>query len=118
VKKAPTPPPPQPIVPSKKTSIAARRPSTSVPVIRRSDTETIGRPKREIHPPPPKDLLYVDAPKKHRKAKKAKDDGTVEQLRFCAKLLSDIHRKQLYAIASPFYEPVGKWYRSPSSRRF
>ena len=110
VKKAatPPPPPPPPVAPPKKTSIAARRPSTSVPVIRRSDTEAIGRPKREIHPPPPKDLLYVDAPKKHRKTKRAKDDGTAEQLRFCSKLLSDIHRKQLYHIANPFYEPVGK----------
>ena len=107
VKKA-TPPPPPPVIPPKKTSTAVRRPSTSVPVIRRSDTETIGRPKREIHPPPPKDLLYADAPKKHRKAKRSKDDGTAEQLKFCNKLLSDLHRKQLYAIANPFYEPVGK----------
>lgn len=106
VKKVATPPPPQPVPPSKKASIAARRASTSVPVIRRSDTETVGRPKREIHPPPPKDLLYVDAPKKHRKTKRAKDDGTAEQLRFCSKLLSDIHRKQYYGIANPFYEPV------------
>jgi hypothetical protein len=85
----------------------ARRASTSVPVIRRSDTEIIGRPKREIHPPPPKDLPYADAPKKHRKNKRVKDDGTSEQLKFCVKMLQDLHRKQHYAVAGPFYEPVG-----------
>ncbi|RDB29127.1 SWR1 complex bromodomain subunit bdf1 [Hypsizygus marmoreus] len=107
VKKVATPPPPPPpSAPLKKPTVAARRPSTSVPVIRRSDTEAVGRPKREIHPPPPKDLTYADLPKKHRKAKVAKDDGTVEQLRFCSKLLIDLNRKQFYGIASPFYEPV------------
>jgi len=82
----------------------------SVPVIRRSDTmESIGRPKREIHPPPPKDLPYADAPKKTRKIKRVKDDGTNEQLKFAAKVLQDLHRKQHWNIASPFYEPVGEW---------
>jgi bromodomain-containing factor 1 len=47
-------------------------------------------------------------PKKARKGKGIKDDGTVEQLRFCAKVLQEISRKAYYAIASPFYEPVGK----------
>jgi hypothetical protein len=117
VKKAPSPPPPPPppavvaptpVLPPKKASSTARRMSTSVPVIRRSDTEAVGRPKREIHPPPPKDLAYADAPKKHRKQKVAKDDGTNEQLKFCGKVLGDLHRKQHYAIASPFYEPVGE----------
>lgn len=89
---------------------AARRPSTSVPVIRRSETEVPGsaRPKREIHPPPPKDLPYADVPKKTRKGKGLKNDGTAEQLKFCGKLLSDLSRKAHWTIASPFYEPVGK----------
>ncbi|KAG6911769.1 hypothetical protein DXG01_000015 [Tephrocybe rancida] len=100
------PPPPPPVVPPKKATIAARRPSTSVPVIRRSENEAVGRPKREIHPPPPKDLAYADAPKKHRKAKRGKDDGTAEQLRFCGRLLNDLHKKQYASIASPFYIPV------------
>lgn len=107
VKKAPTPPPPAP-VPSKKVQ-PARRPSTSVPVIRRSEPETVSaRPKREIHPPPPKDLPYADVPKKARKGKSIKDDGTAEQLKFCGKVLQDLGRKAHWAIASPFYEPVGK----------
>ncbi|GLB36381.1 putative transcription factor [Lyophyllum shimeji] len=103
----PPPPPPPPAAPPKKATVAARRPSTSVPVIRRSETEAaVSRPKREIHPPPPKDLAYADIPKKTRKPKTAKDDGTAEQLKFCSKLLTDLHKKQYVAIASPFYEPV------------
>ncbi|KAG6866801.1 hypothetical protein C0991_008737 [Blastosporella zonata] len=105
-KKVATPPPrPPPVAPPKKAVVPARRPSTSVPVIRRSDNEAVGRPKREIHPPPPKDLPYADAPKK-RKVKRGKDDGTAEQLRFCSRLLNDLHKKQYATIAGPFYEPV------------
>lgn len=101
----PPPPPPPPVVPAKKAQ-PVRRASTSMPVIRRSEAEVTARPKREIHPPPPKDLPYADAPKKHRKGKRVKDDGTAEQLKFCAKILQDLHRKQHYGIAHPFYEPV------------
>ncbi|KAF8807195.1 Bromodomain-containing protein [Phlegmacium glaucopus] len=112
VKKVATPvpvPPPAPVVAPKKVvapAPTARRPSTSVPVIRRSEAEAIGRPKREIHPPPPKDLPYADAPKKHRKTKRIKDDGTIEQLKYCGKILQELHRKQHYNSAHPFYEPV------------
>ena len=52
-----TPPPPPP----------PRRPSMSVPVIRRHETESAGRPKRAIDPPPPKDLPYADVPKVQRR---------------------------------------------------
>ncbi|KAH9950519.1 hypothetical protein B0H21DRAFT_881323 [Amylocystis lapponica] len=105
VKKVATPPPPPPPpVPPKKT--AARRPSAAaVPVIRRND-ENVGRPKREIHPPPPKDLPYSDAPKKTRKAKAPKNDANAEQLKFCERLLKDLHSKKLWNIANAFYEPV------------
>jgi hypothetical protein len=47
-------------------------------------------PKREIHPPAPKDLPYADMPKKMRKAKVPKDDGIAEQLKYYAKILSDL----------------------------
>ncbi|THH02472.1 hypothetical protein EW026_g391 [Hermanssonia centrifuga] len=100
VVKKPSPPPPPP--PVKK---PARRQSTSVPVIRRTE-EPSGRPKREIHPPPPKDLPYADVPKKLRKAKVPKNDGVAEQLRFCDKVLRDLNKKSHYSIAHPFYEPV------------
>ncbi|KAK0465342.1 uncharacterized protein EV420DRAFT_1262326, partial [Desarmillaria tabescens] len=106
VKKVATPPPPPPPPVAVKKAQPVRRASTSVPVIRRNDNEAVGRPKREIHPPPPKDLPYADIPKKHRKARRVKDDGTAEQLRFCSKILQDLSRKQHWDIASPFYEPV------------
>ncbi|KAF9014933.1 Bromodomain-containing protein [Cyathus striatus] len=108
----PPPPPPPPVsvpvpVPPAKKTTAARRPSTSIPVIRRNDqNEAVGRPKREIHPPPPKDLPYAEPAKKSKKGKRVKDDGTAEQLRFCSKVLTDLHKKQYYNIAHPFYEPV------------
>ncbi|KAF8895045.1 Bromodomain-containing protein [Gymnopilus junonius] len=73
-------------------------------------TEAVGRPKREIHPPPPKDLPYADVPKKNRKAKRSKVDGSSEQLKYCGKLLQELHRKQYYNFAYPFYEPVD-WQR-------
>lgn len=77
-------------------------------MIRRNDMEQISaRPKREIHPPPPKDLPYADAPKKLRKTKVVKDDGSAEQLKFCVKLLGELNRKQHWTVAHPFYEPVG-----------
>lgn len=108
VKKAPPPPPaPAPIPVAK--NRAPRRPSTSTPVIRRNESVSAGgsRPKREIHPPPSKDLPYTEVSKKSRKARAAKDNLNAEQLRFCSKLLGDLHRKQHWNIANPFYEPVG-----------
>ncbi|KAI0824137.1 Bromodomain-containing protein [Trametes gibbosa] len=103
-KKVATPPPPPPPAPPKK---VARRPSAAVPVIRRND-ESAGasRPKREIHPPPPKDLPYVESTRKPRKAKAPRDAAAAEQLKFCEKIWKDLHQKQHYTIAHPFYEPV------------
>lgn len=109
-KKASPPAPPRTVSAPLKQQKAppARRLSTTVPVIRRNENEAVGRPKREIHPPPPKDLPYSDAPKKQRKVKRVKDDGTAEQLKFCGKILLDLHRKQYHSSAYPFYEPVGR----------
>ncbi|KAJ7817514.1 Bromodomain-containing protein [Mycena olivaceomarginata] len=99
------PPPLRPPTPVKKAQ-TPRRASTSMPVIRSSDTtEVVSRPKREIRPPPPKGLAYADIPEK-RKTRRVKDDGTAEQLKFCSTLLALMNRKQHYGIASPFYEPV------------
>ncbi|EJC98329.1 uncharacterized protein FOMMEDRAFT_162127 [Fomitiporia mediterranea MF3/22] len=70
--------------PPVKRALAARRPSTSPPTIRRSDTSESARPKCEIHPPPPKYLPYAESPKSMQSVRKAKaDDGTEEQLRYC-----------------------------------
>ncbi|KAH9853195.1 Bromodomain-containing protein [Lenzites betulinus] len=104
-KKVATPPPPPPPAPPKK---AARRPSAAaVPVIRRND-ESAGasRPKREIHPPAPKDLPYAESTRKPRKAKAPRDAAVAEQLKYCEKIWKDLHQKQHYTIAHPFYEPV------------
>lgn len=105
----PQPPPPPPVsappVANKKQ--APRRPSTAgVPAIRRNESEVIsGRPKREIHPPPPKDLPSTES-KRPRRARAARDDGSLEQLKFCQKILSDLFKRQYYDAAHPFYEPV------------
>ncbi|KAI0762781.1 Bromodomain-containing protein [Fomes fomentarius] len=72
------PPPPPPPAPSKK---QARRPSTN-------------------------DLPYAEAPRKPRKAKAPKNAMIAEQLKFCEKVWKDLHQKQHYTIAHPFYEPV------------
>ncbi|KAI0314993.1 Bromodomain-containing protein, partial [Amylostereum chailletii] len=113
VKKVLTPPPPPPPAPAPapvaKKAPAPRRPSTSVPVIRRNDTLNPGRPKREIHPPPPKDLPYADAPKKQRR-RTAKRDGSDEQLKYCGKILDQLGRKQHQYTVQPFAEPVD-WQR-------
>lgn len=107
MKKVASPPAPPPPVVAPKKAQPARRASTSVPVIRRSEAEVTTRPKREIHPPPPKDLPYADVPKKNRKGKRTKVDGSTEQLKYCSKILQELNRKQYYNIAYPFYEPVG-----------
>jgi len=109
VKKVATPPAPPPPVVAPKKAQPARRASTSVPVIRRSEAEVTTRPKREIHPPPPKDLPYADLPKKNRKGKRSKVDGSTEQLKYCNKILQELNRKQHHNIAYPFYEPVGTY---------
>lgn len=64
------------------------------------------RPKREVHPPSARDIGFTDLPKRTR-PKKGKDDGTADQLKFCNKLISELFKKQYWAFASPFYEPVG-----------
>ena len=67
------------------------------------------RPKREIHPPPPKDLPYAEPAKKMRSVRKAKiDNGAEEQMKYCAKILAELNKKQYFHVAEPFYEPVGE----------
>ena len=105
MKKGPTPVPPPVAAQPKKHP--GRRPSVNVPTIRRTE-ESSGRPKREIHPPPPKDLPYADPPKKARRASTMKDSGAADQLKFCEKVLKELHKKQHYNVAQPFYDPVGE----------
>ena len=102
---------------------APRRSSASVPTIRRSDSATASefvsaRPKREIHPPPPKDIDYTEqAPKRAapggkvgKNGKRKKDDGTLDQLRFCARIVNDLYKKQNSHFAQYFYDPVSEEY--------
>lgn len=116
-----TPPAEAPSAPLKKS--APRRSSTSVPTIRRSDSATASefvsaRPKREIHPPPPKDIDYTEqAPKRlapggkvGKNGKRKKDDGTLDQLRFCARIVNDLYKKQYSNFAQYFYDPVSEEY--------
>ena len=67
-----------------------------VPLIRRDSTLGDGRPKREIHPPASKDLLY-------QKPKKKKYQN---ELKFCDKVLSELGKPRYTAIAWPFMVPV------------
>ncbi|THH13988.1 hypothetical protein EW146_g6291 [Bondarzewia mesenterica] len=101
IKKPPTPPPLLP--PTLIIKKPPCRSSTSVPIIRWNNMENLGRPKREIHPPPPKDLPYADALKKHRRRGKKNNN---EQLRFCGKLLDQLHRKQHQNVVGSFAQPV------------
>lgn len=76
------------------------------------------RPKREIHPPPPKDIDYTEqAPKRAapggkvgKNGKRKKDDGTLEQLRFCVRIVNDLYKKQYTTFAQYFYDPVSEEY--------
>ncbi|CAO1635737.1 unnamed protein product [Parajaminaea phylloscopi] len=79
-----------------------RRPSNPVPAIRRSSSDASGRPKREIHPPPPRDLPYADEPQSASSGRKKKNKGLTprqaayyarvnqQELAFCAKIIDDI----------------------------
>lgn len=67
------------------------------PAIRREST-TDGRPKREIHPPKPKDLPYTEM--RPRKKKFA------AELRFCNQVLKELTSKKHQDYSYPFLQPV------------
>lgn len=80
-----------------------RKPSSpavvgGVPNIRRESIGIDGRPKREIHAPPPKSLPYQIAPQRRSK--------NVAQLKFCQIVLKELTHKKNEAFAFPFYVPV------------
>lgn len=73
------------------------------------------RPKREIHAPPPKDIGYEEQPPKRaggskigKNGKRKRDDGTLDQLRFCKRIVEDLYKKQYQSFAQYFYDPVGE----------
>ena len=69
-----------------------------VPLIRRDSTAGDGRPKREIHPPPPKDLPYTN-----QKPKKKKFQW---ELRFSQEVMNELNKPKYSGIGWPFYTPV------------
>lgn len=72
---------------------------SGTPTIRRdSTTAGDGRPKREIHPPPPRDLPYLSSKPKKKKFQ--------WELKFCREVLNELHKPKYYQIANPFYNPV------------
>ncbi|SJX63676.1 related to BDF1-sporulation protein [Sporisorium reilianum f. sp. reilianum] len=118
---AATPPSAQPSDPP---AARARRPSNPVPTIRRSSSDVGGRPKREIHPPPPKDLPWANEPqsasssemRKAARRKAAKKGGlsareqahyakvAQDELRFCTRIIDDLLKPTYSNVAWVFYD--------------
>lgn len=72
--------------------------SEGVPTIRRDSTTTPnGRPKREIHPPKPKDMPDDIRPRKKK---------LVAELRFSQQILKELSSKKYESFNYPFLEPV------------
>ncbi|ODQ65354.1 Bromodomain-containing protein, partial [Nadsonia fulvescens var. elongata DSM 6958] len=73
----------------------------SVPVAENSGLEIkseTGRPRREIHPPKPKDMPYSDMrPRNKRYA---------AELRFCSQVLKELYSKKHKSISFAFLQPV------------
>lgn len=68
------------------------------PLIRRDSTKGDGgRPKREIHPPRSKDLVYNARPKKKKFA---------TELKFCEEVLNEIKKPKYAHVSSAFAIPV------------
>lgn len=92
----------------------ARRPSNPVPTIRRSSSDNAaGRPKREIHPPPPRDLHYEEQASSGRKRKGSKAmtpkqaaywaKVNADELKFCLKVTEELS-KQHYELSWVFVD--------------
>lgn len=77
---------------------AAANGSADVPKIRREVSSfDNGRPKREIHPPKPKDMPYDIRPKKKKYQ---------PELRYCQQIMKEFLSKKYENISWPFLEPV------------
>ncbi|KAF5096941.1 hypothetical protein D0Z00_002601 [Geotrichum galactomycetum] len=98
-----TPKPPASRAAAPKPAAVATTPADSksfqapgVPTIRRDSAVDSGRPKREIHPPRSKDILYD-------KPRRKKYDA---ELKFCGVVLRDLLSKKHEAYSYPFLDPV------------
>jgi bromodomain-containing factor 1 len=114
------PPPPEQAGPSSfrsQGSVPAeertRRPSISQPTIRRNPSDDYGtgessRPKREIHPPTPKDSTWVEPIPQVAKAGKGRANSS-PRMKAASRAINDLLTKQKYKMAAhPFYMPVGE----------
>ena len=69
-----------------------------VPLIRRDSTVNDGRPKREIHPPAPRDLPYANQKPKKKKFQL--------ELRFCQEVITEMKKARHQLYGGPFMTPV------------
>ncbi|KAG0652853.1 Bromodomain-containing factor 1 [Hyphodiscus hymeniophilus] len=75
-------------------------PNTSTPLIRRDSTKLEGgRPKREIHPPKHKDLIYSST-------SRPKNKKVAQELKFCEEVLTELKKPKHTAYADAFKIPV------------
>lgn len=89
---------------SARSPITAASPTTfalgpqGVPLIRRDSTVGDGRPKREIHPPAPRDLPYANQKPKKKKYQM--------ELKFCQYVMNELSKPKHHNVAFPFQTPV------------
>ncbi|KAL8797162.1 MAG: hypothetical protein Q9195_000629 [Heterodermia aff. obscurata] len=69
-----------------------------IPLIRRDSAVNAERPKREIHPPAPRDLPYANQKPKKKKYQM--------ELKFCQHVLNEIKKPRYRALADPFLSKV------------
>lgn len=89
---------------SARSPITAASPTTfalgpqGVPLIRRDSTVGDGRPKREIHPPAPRDLPYANQKPKKKKYQM--------ELKFSQHVMNELSKPKYQHVAFPFKTPV------------
>jgi len=92
-----TPTPPAPKPKSQALAQPVRRASGAFPPIRRESLNADGRPKREIKPPPERDIP-MDKPRSRKK--------NAVELRFCHAVMRELMKKAHEPYSYPFLAPV------------
>ncbi|KAL8873209.1 MAG: hypothetical protein Q9174_001292 [Haloplaca sp. 1 TL-2023] len=92
----PSAPAPTPITPQSTPTFALN--PQGIPLIRRDSAKGDGRPKREIHPPAPRDLPYANSKPKKKKYQ--------AELKFCQHILTELGKAKYAQLTSPFAAPV------------
>lgn len=91
----PAAPAPSPVTTQSPTTFALKQ---GIPLIRRDSTKGDGRPKREIHPPAPRDLPYANSKPKKKKYQ--------AELKFCLHVLNELGKPRYAQWTQPFAAPV------------